>query len=53
MKPHDFGGCLRLDDNVVSDAEFDWYGPDKLTDGRCKLGLRGGCEVSLCKPINC
>ena len=52
MKPDDFGGCLKLNDDVVSYAEFDWYGPDELTDGRYKLGLRGGCQVILCKPIN-
>ena len=52
MKPDDFSGCLRLDGDVVSDVEFDWYGSDELIDGWFELGLRGGCEVCFCEPLN-
>ena len=45
MKPDDFSGCLRLDGDVVSDVEFDWYGSDELIDGWFELGEEGARYV--------
>ena len=42
MKPDNFSESVRLDDNVVTDDEFDGDGPDALIDGWAKV--RGGAS---------
>ena len=52
VNPYDFGRCFGLYDDVVSYAEFDWDSPDELISSLQMLGLRRGCKVVLCKPID-
>ena len=42
VKPNDVSKSVRLDDNVVTDDEFDGDGPDALIDGWARV--RGGAS---------
>ena len=52
VNPFDFGGCFGLYDDVVPYAEFDWDSSDELINSWQMLGLRRGCKVVLCEPID-
>ena len=52
VNPNDFGGCVRLYNDVVSYAELDRDGSDELMNLWELLGLRGGCKVVFCKPVD-
>ena len=52
VNPNDFGGCVRLYNDVVSYTELDWDGFNELMDLWELFGLRGGCKISFGEPIN-
>ncbi len=52
MDPEDFSEGVRLNDNVVTDDEFDGNGSDALIDGWARIRSGASTEVVFAKPIS-
>ena len=52
MDPEDFREGVRLDDDVVTDDEFDGDCSDTLIDGWVGIGSVTGAKVFFAKPIS-